>query len=51
MLVNFRIEESVVEIFDKLAKLHSRDRTGELKDLMLKDIKTEFPDYVPPDGW
>lgn len=47
VMVNIRIERETIEIFDKVAKKHSRDRTKEIKKLILDDIRTEFPDYQP----
>ncbi len=50
MQLNARIEEEVVDMFDKTAKRHNRDRTKELKTVMIEDIKKEFPDWEPPDN-
>ena len=50
VMVNIRVEESVVEMFDKTATKHRRTRTKEIIELMIEDIKKEFPDYEPPDN-
>ena len=44
-MINARIDDKIVEAFDKVAKMHSRDRTKELKHLMIEDIRKEFPDF------
>ncbi len=46
-MINARIEKSIVEAFDKVAAKHSRDRTKELRQLMLDDIRKEIPDFDP----
>lgn len=48
-MINLRLEKAIVEAFDKVAKLHSRDRSKELKSLMLEDIHTVYPDFVEPE--
>lgn len=50
-MVNIRAEEAFVAKFDEVAKMHNRDRTKELKQLMLDDIRKEFPDYQPPPNY
>lgn len=49
MQLNARIESEILEMFDKVAKKHQRDRTKELKTLMIEDIRREFPDWNPPE--
>lgn len=51
MMVNFRVDEGFVEAFDKAAKRHNRDRTKELKELMLQDIQSNDPEYQPPEDY
>lgn len=50
-MINIRAEEEFVVMFDKVARMHHRDRTKELKELMLQDIRSEFPDYKPPENY
>ena len=50
-MINIRADEDFVKKFDEVAKKHNRDRTKELKQLMLDDIRGEFPDYQPPDNY
>ena len=50
-MVNLRAAEEFVAEFDKIAAMHNRTRTGELKELMLQDIRKERPDYQPPDNY
>lgn len=47
-MVNIRVDKKLVDMFDKVAELHSRDRTKELKYLMIESVRKEFPDFVPP---
>jgi predicted transcriptional regulator len=47
-MVNLRADAEFVKKFDEVAKKHNRDRTKELKQLMLDDIRSEEPDYQPP---
>ena len=50
VMVNIRVEAAVVEMFDKAAAKHRRTRTKELIELMIEDIRREFPAYEPPEG-
>jgi hypothetical protein len=50
-MVNFRTDEEFLAEFDKIAKKHNRSRTGELKELMLNDIRSEKPEYQPPENY
>ena len=47
MLFNIRVERDIVEMFDKVAARHSRDRSKEMRSLMLDDIHADFPDWQP----
>jgi predicted transcriptional regulator len=47
-MVTLRTDDDFVAKFDEVAKKHNRDRTKELKQLMLDDIRSEEPDYQPP---
>ncbi len=47
-MINIRTVKEFVDKFDEIAKKHNRDRTKELKQLMLDDILAEEPDYQPP---
>ena len=48
VMINARIEKGIVDAFDRVAAMHQRDRTKELKALMLEDIRREIPDYKEP---
>lgn len=48
-MVNMRIDDRIVKAFDDVAKRHSRDRTKELRHIMLKAIREEFPDFKDPE--
>lgn len=50
-MVNIRTSDKFVEKFDEVAKKHNRDRTKEIKQIMLEDIRKEFPDYEPPEDY
>jgi hypothetical protein len=50
-MVNIRTEDEFVAKFDEIARKHNRDRTKELKQLMLDDIRSEEPDYQPPPSY
>jgi len=50
-MINIRTADEFVAKFDEVAKKHNRDRTKELKQLMLDDIRTEEPDYRPPENY
>jgi hypothetical protein len=50
-MVTLRADDAFVEKFDEVAKKHNRDRTKELKQLMLDDIRSEEPDYQPPPNY
>jgi hypothetical protein len=50
-MMNIRADKEFVEMFDRVAKIHNRDRTKELKELMLQDIRAEFPEYQPPENY
>jgi len=49
-MVTFRLDSDFVNQFDKVARRHNRDRTKEVKQLMLEAIQKEFPDYKLPDA-
>ncbi len=50
-MVNLRLDRDFVAKFDEVAKKHNRDRTKEIKQLMLDDIRSEEPDYQPPPNY
>ncbi len=50
-MINIRADEDFVKKFDEIAKKHNRDRTKELKQLMLDAIQREEPGYVPPPNY
>ncbi len=50
-MITIRADDSFVAMFDKVANIHNRDRTKELKQLMLEDIRKEKPDYQPPENY
>lgn len=50
-MMNIRIDDEFVAMFDRVAVMHNRDRTKELKQLMLEDIRREFPEYQPPERY
>lgn len=49
MQLNARVENEIIEMFDRVAKKHQRDRTKELKAVMIEAIQKEFPDWNPPE--
>lgn len=51
VMVNIRTEDEFVAKFDEIARKHNRDRTKELKQLMLDDIRSEEPEYQPPNNY
>jgi predicted transcriptional regulator len=50
-MVNIRTADEFVAKFDEVAKKHNRDRTKELKQIMLEDIRKEDPAYEPPEDY
>ena len=49
-MITIRADAELIKMFDKVAKKHNRDRTKELKSLMVEDIKKEFPDFSLPES-
>lgn len=46
-MINARVEKSIVKAFDRVAAKHQRDRTKELKAIMIEAIRKEDPDFDP----
>jgi hypothetical protein len=49
VLLTVKIDADFLAAFDKVAKAHQRDRSKEIKKLMLEDIRAENPEYQPPE--
>jgi metal-responsive CopG/Arc/MetJ family transcriptional regulator len=49
MLMTVKIDGDFLAEFDRVAKAHQRDRSKEIKRLMLEDIRAENPEYKAPE--
>ena len=46
VMTNFRLDKSILDKLDEIAKRHNRTRTGEVKTALLAYIAHEDPTFV-----
>jgi len=44
-MTNFRLEKSILDKLDEIAKRHNRTRTGEVKTALLAYIREDDPSF------